>query len=212
MAKKLMCIVCVCICLIASCFSVNALETEEDVFVKFIKMCYENEENVHVLNNEEEDITHLFLNENRSHYIEKDYYVIKDNINSNNYMIYIEEMTKERASKLVSKTFLKYESGYDKNNKYFKEWLTKLYCRFSYNDSTGKITSIYNPTLTVDYGSWGDLFSPYSVDMSAYPTQKSRLTVTFHYSYNTKCDFSLEGVTIQTLEYGYKSGSFDLSV
>lgn len=210
MIKKIMSVVCVCICLIASCFSVDALDAKEDIFEKFIRMCYENEDNVHVLNNEE-DITHSFLDENRLHYSEKEYYKIKVNINSHHYMIYIEETTKERASKIVSKTFLKYESGYDKNNKYFKEWLTKLYCRFSYNDSTGKITTIYQPSLTVDYGSWGDLFSPYSVDVSAYATQKSRLTVTFHYSYNTKCNFSLKGAPIQTLEYGYRSGHFDLS-
>ena len=40
--------------------------------------------------------------------------------------------------------FKSYESGYDSGNKYFKEWMTILYCKFSYNPDTGKITKIIN--------------------------------------------------------------------
>ncbi len=38
MIKKIMSVVCVCICLIVSCFSVDALDAKEDIFEKFIRM------------------------------------------------------------------------------------------------------------------------------------------------------------------------------
>lgn len=73
----------------------------------------------------------------------------------NNYEItYIKEEPSTRASTVVAKTFESYESGYDSGNRYFKEWLTSLYCRFSYNPSTGNITYIYDPQLSVEFVGW----------------------------------------------------------
>lgn len=197
-------------CLVASCCTSLALDDNENLFEKFITMCYKNENDVRVFD-DEVNISQKFLNENRNSFDEKNYQMIKDNIESNRYVIYIEETSKARANNVVSKTFKKYESGYDQDKKYKKEWLTELYCKFTYNSNTGSIATIYDPSLTIDYGSWGSLFSPYSVNISTSYSKKSRLTVSFSYSYGTKCTFMSSGGTpIQTLNYGTKSGSFSL--
>ena len=57
-----------------------------------------------------------------------------------------------RVSTIVSKTF---ESDYDSGNRYFKEWLTPLYCRFSYKLSIEHVTRIFGKRqvsrLSVEY-------------------------------------------------------------
>lgn len=199
-------IVVLSLCVFFDIFSVKALSNIDHVsklFEEFIIKCFNDEENVLVYDGERE-ISDDFLNLYRNSYNNGDLATINKAIVDNNYEIkYIKEEPSTRASTVVAKTFESYESGYDRGNRYFKEWLTSLYCRFSYNPSTGNITYIYDPQLSVEFVGWGGAFSPSIYDVSTSKRQASRLSVEYSCSYKVRAELTLHDyLPSLNLDYG----------
>ena len=128
--------------------TVNAASDVSQLFKEFMDECFSDETNVTVFMGNQ-DVTKEFFDRYRDMYSNNELLIISNDIEYYGYDITHEiDMPVTRASTTKSKTFKSYETKTVKGNK--KEWTTILYCKFTYNPSTGNITSISNPQLNVD--------------------------------------------------------------
>ncbi|WP_279155210.1 hypothetical protein [Thomasclavelia cocleata] len=201
------------LCISINILSVYALSNDNVsmLFKEFITECFEDENNVIVFDGKQ-DISKEFLNLYHDSFINDDLSTINTAVLKNNYQItHVIETPVTKVSNIKSQTFKSYESGYDSGNKYFKEWMTILYCKFSYNPDTGKITNIYDPVLDIDFGSWGSNFSPRYYNVSTSKQQMSSLSVKYSCSYKVEADFQIHDYLPKLkLDYGSCGRSYTL--
>ena len=156
-------------------------------------------------------MTKEFFDRYRDMYSNNELLIISNDIEYYGYDITHEiDMPVTRASTTKSKTFKSYETKTVKGNK--KEWTTILYCKFTYNPSTGNITSISNPQLNVDFGSWGSAFTPRWFNASTGKEKVGRLSVKFTCDYDVEATYDPPYLPASTWNFRHCSCSYTLKV
>ena len=82
----------------------------------------------------------------------------------------------------------------------------------TYNPSTGNITSISNPQLNVDFGSWGSAFTPRWFNASTGKEKVGRLSVKFTCDYDVEATYDPPYLPASTWNFGHCSRSYTLKV
>lgn len=190
--------------------TVNAASDVSQLFKEFMDECFSDETNVTVFKGNQ-DVTKEFFDRYRDMYSNNELLIISNDIEYYGYDITHEiDMPVIRASTTKSKTFKSYEAKTVKGNK--KEWTTILYCKFTYNPGTGNITSISNPQLNVDFGSWGSAFTPRWFNASTGKEKVGRLSVKFTCDYDVEATYDPPYLPASTWNFGHCSRSYTLKV
>lgn len=132
---------------------VNALDNESllDKFpntIEVLKDFFRDSGKYQIFSNDSEDITDAFYNDNINFFVEKDYLSILEDYIERGKMIttLIEEENKTRLMQNVSNKFLVY-ALLKVNGQVRSEYAFYLRGRASWNDATGKYTSISAPSI-----------------------------------------------------------------
>ncbi|MEY8675221.1 hypothetical protein [Thomasclavelia cocleata] len=190
---------------------VKADDEVSQLFKDFIDECFNDRDNVTVYLGSK-DVTDDFFNKYYNMYSKGELLAINNAIEFFNYDITHEIDTlipSTKASTTRSKTFKSYETKTVNGNK--KEWTTMLYCKFTYNSSTRNITSISNPQLNVDFGEWGNAFTPRSLNVSTGKEQIGRLSVKYTCSNDVEATYDPPFLPASTWDFGNCSHSYTLS-
>lgn len=179
--------------------NVYNISNQTDVLGDFLTHCYDAPDYVVVMDANGNDITGLFLGQVRDLYLRNDFDTIRELIYENNYSLkYTEESEQEVQTRDIQpRAFLRktvsdvyYVLGHASEAGYSKEWQMKLTGTFTYNANTFEVTNASAPILSIDYASFGALFSPYITNVST-NYQISKYSVTFTGTYKMRATLGL---------------------
>ncbi|WP_144032207.1 hypothetical protein [Amphibacillus jilinensis] len=148
-----------------------------DLFVEFIDLMFEHEDNILVTDIFGSNVTQWFKEDANIMLQQDDYQSIHELVIQNNWIIgysETENLTKKNdfsvmndiRSRSVSYNFYGYGTNSTTTNSFPKEWVVTLSGTFSYNINTYRITSAPEPNLTIRTANWGASFSPFLENVS----------------------------------------------